>query len=132
MPTTLAIVSDTHSGSTVGLCPPRITLDDGGDYHPSREQRRMWGWWLEYWQEVGRRPGDKVVIFLGDMIEGDSKQRSTQVVTRNKSDLLKLAAATLEPAYQVATRCYFVRGTGRTWARAPASKSSWLTIAILP
>lgn len=84
MTTTLAIVADTHAGSTVGLCPPRVTLDDGGECAPSKEQRRMWGWWLEYWQEVKRRQGEVVAIFLGDMIEGDTKQRSTQVVTRNK------------------------------------------------
>lgn len=114
MPTLLAIVADTHTGSTVGLCPPRVPLDDGGEYHPSPGQRRLWGMWVEYWQEVKTQAGATpiTVILNGDMVEGDAKNRSYQVVTRNKSDLIKLAAATLEPALSIADRAYFVRGTG--------------------
>lgn len=32
MITVVAIVGDLHCNSTLGLCPPRVALDDGGEY----------------------------------------------------------------------------------------------------
>ena len=48
-PIIVAIISDLHAGSTVGLCPPRFTLDDGGDYVSSPAQRWLWRNWNHFW-----------------------------------------------------------------------------------
>lgn len=48
----IAIVGDIHSNSTVALAPPRVRLDDGGEYVSSAPQRWIWRKWLEFWKEV--------------------------------------------------------------------------------
>ena len=49
----IAVVSDLHCGSTVGLHPPEETpLDDGGAYTPSKAQGWLWSHWLAYWKRV--------------------------------------------------------------------------------
>ena len=57
----VAVVSDLHINSTVGLCPGPVPLDDGGTHQPSKEQRALLRCWNEYWAEIdewaeGRRP----------------------------------------------------------------------------
>ena len=52
-PVVLAITSDHHTGSTLGLCPPEgVRLDDDGSYKPSRAQLWLWANWLDYWKAV--------------------------------------------------------------------------------
>jgi len=70
----------------------------------------MWRWWVDYWQSV---PGsDKIVgILNGDAVEGDYKKRSSQVITRNKSNILGMAIETLEPMLDVCDEIYILRGT---------------------
>lgn len=109
----IAIVSDTHCNSTVGLCPPFVNLDDGGTYHASPAQRELWIAWEDFWSwyaalSKGYR---RIVIFNGDMIDLDTKGRSSQVVTRNRAAALDLTIAALDPALQVADWVYTIRGT---------------------
>ena len=59
----LAVVSDLHCGSTLGLCGPEpVELDDGGLYTPSAIQRWLWERWADYWRrvEVARQGADCV------------------------------------------------------------------------
>jgi hypothetical protein len=106
-----------HTGSTVGLCPRVVNLDDGGTYHASRDQRKLLEYWLDFWSRAGKVD---TVIINGDAIDLDAKGRSYQVITRNKADLLRMASDLLEPVYQLAQRVVFVRGTA-----AHTGKSSW-------
>ena len=39
--------ADQHVNSTVGLCPPAVTLDDGGTYRASELQLLQWSYWKE-------------------------------------------------------------------------------------
>ena len=48
-PLLLRITSDLHAGSTVAICPPRVQLDDGGEYHASKAQRWLWERWKDFW-----------------------------------------------------------------------------------
>ena len=50
MSTVIAIASDLHCGSTIGLCPDTgIELDDGGWYEPSNAQKWLWEEWQNHW-----------------------------------------------------------------------------------
>ena len=85
-PVVLAITSDQHCGSTVALCPPKVTLDDGGEYHASKAQRWLWERWQAYWEQVEqtrRRLGAHLIqVFNGDLTEGDH-HKTTQILSGN-------------------------------------------------
>lgn len=119
---------DLHSGSSVAICPPSITLDGGGTYRASRMQRELWECWLDFCDNVGKLPGavdDRLLFLNGDIGELDSKDRSAQMITRNKADLLKIAIAVLEPLIDKVGRTVIMRGTP-----AHTGKSSWMEEAI--
>lgn len=111
----VAYVSDTHINSTVGLCPPSFNLDDGGTYHPSRPQRWLWEKWEDFWDKVKKLKGRRrlIIVFGGDLVEADTKQRSLQVVTNNKADILRMVSDVLEvPMSLNPEKAIFLRGTG--------------------
>jgi hypothetical protein len=98
MATTVALLSDLHCNSTVGLCSPTVNLDDGGTYRASKTQRWIWRQWLTYWQAVEEARGDgPLIVILNGELADDNYHPTTQLVTRNPADMLKLSAAALEP-----------------------------------
>lgn len=114
----LIVVSDTHCGCRLGLCPLTAQpLDDGGAYIASAFQRQMWAIWSEFWSdwvpEVTRgEPFDLVVN--GDAIDGVHHNSTTQV-SQNIKDQKAIAFAVLKP---IVDRCkaaggtyYHIRGT---------------------
>ena len=113
----VAVVGDTHTTSTVGLCNPnQFQLDDGGSYRGSKGQRWMWRCWLDYWKYATDLKINYnalfYTVFLGDMVEHDIKHRSKQIVSRNVADIVGAAVETLAPAMEVTDLAFFVRGTG--------------------
>lgn len=115
---TLIVVSDTHSGCRLALCPPDPQpLDGGGFYIPSDFQKKMWNLWRKFWDEwvpeVSRNePYD--IVHNGDCIDGVHHGSTTQI-SHNIEDQLRIAEAVLMP--EVA-KCiggggtyYHVRGT---------------------
>ncbi len=124
----VAVVSDLHSNSTTGLCPPRFTLDDGGDYVASRAQRWLWRNWLDYWQTIANMRQNTglpvVAILLGDAHDGDH-HGTPQIVTRNENDQLRLAVDVVTPVLDVADKIFVIRGT-----EAHVGKSAWREEAL--
>lgn len=114
MTTIVAIASDGHPNSTVGLCPPAITLDDKGTYRASKAQGWLWRKWIDYWTIVSNLKTEHnatcAVIFNGDMGELD-KKGGTQVITRNRADILDIMRAVVQPGLDVADVYFFTRGT---------------------
>lgn len=112
----IAYISDAHTNSTVGLCPPCVNLDDGGTYQASKAQRWLWVNYNKYVTRVAQiakqHNASITAIFGGDMLEGDSKNRSKQVITRNKSTILSMTAEVLKPLVDISQRAFFLRGTG--------------------
>lgn len=115
---TLIVVSDTHCGCRVGLCPPEPQrLDGGGHYIPSDFQKQLWTWWMEFWDEwvpeVTRgEPYD--LVHNGDAIDG-VHHRSTTQISHNIEDQVRIAEAALQ---REVDRCrqsggtyYHIRGT---------------------
>src|SRR5262245_35739467 len=97
---TLVVVSDTHCGCRVGLCPPQpMRVDGGGQYVPSTFQRKMWAYWRVFWDEwvpeVTRgEPFD--LVHNGDAIDGVHHHSTTQI-SQSIKDQLRIAMAVMEP-----------------------------------
>lgn len=117
-PRNLVVISDTHSGCRLGLCPPgKVRLDDGGTYEWSSFQEKMWAYWREFWDEwvpvvTRRQPYD--LVHNGDALDGSHHGATTQI-SQNIEDQLRIAEAVLAP---VVKKCkasggtyYHIRGT---------------------
>jgi hypothetical protein len=121
--TAIVYISDTHTNSTTGVCKPLIDLDEGGTFHPSRTQSWLYSSLISFVEQArsdteGYR---RVVGFGGDIGELDAKQRSTQVITRNKATIQRMIIETMEPILSIADATLVMRGTP-----AHEGKSSWL------
>jgi hypothetical protein len=111
----IVVVSDLHCGCRLGLCPPGgARLDDGGRYLPSRLQRVVWDWWIEFWDEwVPSVTHDEpyAVVVNGDVIEG-VHHRATSQISQNLEDQCQIACDVLAP---IVERCdgrfFMIRGT---------------------
>lgn len=110
----IVVVSDTHCGCKLALCPPSVVLDEGGEYHQSKFQRQLWEHWQYFWNEwvpEATRGEPFVVVHNGDAIDGVHHQATTQI-TGNLTDQRRIAAECLKP---VVERCegryYHIRGT---------------------
>lgn len=110
--TIVAIAGDLHANSTVALCPPRFTLDDGGQYVASEpHQRWIWRQWLAFWQEIGAREYDRLYVVLNGELADDLNHRSTQLITRNETDQMRLAVTVLQPVLDLEPYIFVTRGT---------------------
>lgn len=107
-------VSDPHCGCQFGLCPATgITLDGGGHYEPSPNQKVVHHWWEnfhnEWVPEVTK--GEKFALVLnGDTTDGRHHNSTTQV-SQNLSDQLHIAQELLFPVVEKAAALYMIRGT---------------------
>ena len=112
--TIVAIVGDLHVNSTVALRPPRFVKDDGDTSKASPQQTWIWRHWLAFWQEVGevkeRHDARLYAVFNGELAD-DLNHRSTQLVSRNTTDQLRMAQDTLKPALGIVDYVFVTRGT---------------------
>jgi len=110
----LVVVSDTHCGCMVGLCPPQVTLDGGGVYDHSKLQADVWSKWKEFWEvwvPMATRGEPFAVVMNGDAIDGVHHGSTTQI-THNITDQSRIAATCLRPAIEACEgRYYHIRGT---------------------
>lgn len=111
----VVIVSDTHCGCRLALCPPEgLPVDDGGVYAPSDFQRAIWGHWREFWDEFVPsvvHGEDFAVVVNGDAVEGNH-HRSTTQISHNPADQEECAYRVLAPIMdRCKGRMYIVRGT---------------------
>lgn len=111
---TLAVVSDLHCGSTVGLCgPEEITWDDGGHYAPGPEQGWLWKNWVAFWQQVKEIKGrDHLGILCnGDLVDGDH-HGTIQIISRDQQVQLHILKECFAPVLALKpTLAAVVRGT---------------------
>lgn len=112
-PVLLAVVSDIHAGGTTAVCPPEITLDDGGKYTASKAQQWLWECWGDYWHQVAAQRAalnaKLVVLINGDAVEGQH-HKTTQIMSGNPNaqaaawnDVIRPVLA-LKPNHIVMTR----------------------------
>jgi 3',5'-cyclic AMP phosphodiesterase CpdA len=107
----IIVISDLHINSTVALCKPSVQLDDGQEVKISKAQRWFWDNWLDLMERVDAYKPD-VLIINGDTLEGDTKKRSYQLITRNPATIVGIGSETLEPLVSKVPAVYFIRGTG--------------------
>jgi hypothetical protein len=111
----IVVISDTHCGCRLGLCPKDgVKLDDGGLYLPSSAQLALWAWWEEFWGEwvpMATHGEGYDVVMNGDCVDGVHHNSTTQV-SHNLGDQKKIAIGCFEPVLNGQMRdLYWIRGT---------------------
>ena len=112
----LVVVSDTHCGCQLGLCPPSgASLDNGGIYAPSSFQLNVWEWWREFWEDyvpAATKGEPYVVVHNGDAIDGVHHHSTTQI-THNITYQKRIAVSVMAPviAHPNCLAYYHIRGT---------------------
>ena len=109
------VISDTHAGCQMAVCPPcGIALDGGGIYVPSRVVQTLWKWWQEFWYEWVPRVthGEPFsVVHNGDALDGRHHGSVTQI-SQNLADQQKMAVILLKPIVDLCEGNYYhIRGT---------------------
>ena len=108
-------ISDIHAGCQLALCPPKVSLDNGGFYYPSRLQKKLWAMWREFWDEwvpMATKEEDFILVVNGDAIDGVHHNSVTQI-SHNITDQIQIAKDLLLPIIQN-PKCvgyYHIRGT---------------------
>jgi hypothetical protein len=109
----LVVISDTHIGCQMGLCPPEgVRLDEGGTYEPNKIQQAIWEHWLEFWDWVNEatRGEPYALVLNGDAIDGVHHGSTTQW-SHNLADQAEAAYEILAPRVAGAEAYFHIRGT---------------------
>lgn len=69
-PLLIRATGDVHAGSTVALAPPKIQLDDGGEYVASKAQMWLWERWQRFYAE-GEQLRRRLDAYCIDLFNGD-------------------------------------------------------------
>ena len=109
---TLVLYADTHTNHKIGLNKPTTNLDDGDSWAACKIQRWLYDSYMSSLDYIHKhKEGDVIGVVDGDFVEVDEKQRTNQLISRNKADAVKSAQEVLEPLANLCRRIYFVRGT---------------------
>lgn len=111
-PELLAIISDPHCGSSVGLMPPRYKTLEGFTVIASPWQRWLWECWLDWIQFCHDVRGDSSMagVINGDCTEG-IHHGTKQVVSSDAGDHKGIAIEALGLFTQQCDKAYLVKGT---------------------
>lgn len=129
MAVVIAVTSDQHARSTVGLCAPQgVAFNDGGHYQPSKAQLWMWDIWLEGWERVGETAAKANApvwwINNGDLVDGDH-HNTPQIVSRSSIQEREIVRGILDiPLSLSPERIFFTRGTSAHVGQEGSSEES--------
>jgi hypothetical protein len=108
------IISDLHAGCQLGLCPPKVRLDEGGEYIPNEIQEILYEYWLEFWDIHVPEMTNGLpyyIIVNGDTIDG-VHHGATHQISHNLTDQANIAMDLLKPLKEKCEgRFYMIRGT---------------------
>jgi hypothetical protein len=109
----LALVSDLHTNSTLGLCSPEATLPEGQSVSLTKAQTWLWQGWQDWLGRVkdAWRPGDKLYgVAVGD--GPDLNKKTTQLHTHDPGGAITLFVETIRPLRELCEDGFWiVRGT---------------------
>lgn len=111
----IVVISDTHFGCQLGLCPPKVKLDNGGVYNYNKIQEKIWKHWLYFWKvfvpEVTQNK-DFIVVHNGDVIDGVHHRTTTQI-SHNLVDQENIAVEVMSIIKDnpKCKKLFFLRGT---------------------
>lgn len=109
------VISDTHFGCRMALCPPgEIQLDEGKYVH-SRLQAKIWAHWRDFWDSwvpTVTKGEPYVLVHNGDMIDGVHHGVVTPI-SHNLTDQGTVATLVMQEvlANPKCVRYYQIRGT---------------------
>jgi hypothetical protein len=111
----IIVVSDTHTGCLLGLCPPEVKIDDNVTILASPLQQKVWAMWNEFtnvWVPQVTKGEPFVVVHNGDAIEGVHHNATTQI-TQNMTDQKRIASVALKVLLDshMCVGYYHLRGT---------------------
>lgn len=117
------LIADTHINSKTGLCGPDVIDDDGDIHKQNLIQEWLWYTWEKCLNEIEDITKNyyRTVIFNGDIVDLDNKNRSRQMISRNPATIIRMANQAIEPLIDFADRTFFVRGT-----EAHVGQSGWI------
>jgi len=104
------VISDTHTGSSLGLAPPLVYLDDGGIYHASEAQKHVYDHWQGVWKRTLDLRLPVVVIDNADTIEG-FHHNTAQIWGTDPRKHIDVAVDLRMPYRNKVERWYSLRGT---------------------
>ena len=121
--TIVAVISDTHIGSTTALAPPKFTIHTGRHAETqiaiaNQYQAWLYECWKDYWLHVlylagirGKyRKNRLIIVHLGDVV--DSVHHGTPQVMNEMQDQIDAACNLLRPIFNLADAVYLTYGTG--------------------
>jgi hypothetical protein len=93
----IIVISDLHVGSTVGLCPPQVSVVDRGTYECNKFQEALYHYWQDFWKIFVPRAvkGSKKVVLIinGDVI--DNVHHETVNILSNSIEVQESAAVSI-------------------------------------
>lgn len=111
----IIVISDTHFGCKLALCPPKFRLDEGGFYEASKMQKDIYAMWRYFWDKyvpMITAGNDYIIVHNGDCVDGVHHQSTTQI-SHNMNNQRRLAKEVLRPIVN-RKKCkgyYHIRGT---------------------
>lgn len=114
----MALIADTHVGSSVALWHPDTPIHEGGRWQLNKQQQLLLYCWNDMIARIEEIKPD-IGIHLGDIIHGDSP-REGQLITRQPDEQAKGAKLLMQPFVAAVRKFYMVKGT--EWHEGRASK----------
>lgn len=112
---------DTHIGCKLALAPPATVADFGARLAQSDNQKVLWSWFNEFFNEFvpwATKGEPFALVHGGDIVDG-VHHRSTTQTTQDMAAQEALAVQTLEPFVERAHAFYCIAGTpahaGESW-----------------
>jgi hypothetical protein len=94
----------------LALCPPDFRTNEGNRIGLNAAQERIWYQWEHFKRNAAKmRPFD--LVLNGDLVQGNVKGKSTEIISPDIADHALCAIETLGPLRQMADRCWVVLGT---------------------
>jgi hypothetical protein len=108
----VAVIADTHIGSTMGLLPENFTTLEGNEIKLNPIQQWLGACWKDSmgWLDEIAGQDEIAVVSNGDTIEGNH-HRTTQIISPEVQDQVTAAMKFLQPLRDRASKMFFVRGT---------------------
>ena len=119
MTTIVAVPSDTHCGSSIGLCPPNVKIHadvDNVGVYPSLTvpQQYLWAKWVSDWNHIKNLKkslkAKLITVFNGDATERQ-QHRTVQLISGKTSDHESIAFDCLKIPASISNVFRMTRGT---------------------
>ena len=105
----VVVISDLHAGCQFGLCTSKkFRLDGGGYYEPSTNQKKVYKWWREFWEQwipIVTKNEPFILVINGDALDGRHHNATTQI-SQNITDQINLAEILLKPVVGKSAKYY--------------------------